>query len=110
MVIGTVPVYTWAVVDRPQRNQAIGPGLLQMPPAQDGVGSFQAQQVTDGKLAQVLRLCRSPKSGVSLYFGAGAQLHHLSAFFHGAIPCQLPLRLRPRLLRTAPAGQLAESA
>src|SRR5688500_1800370 len=32
-------------------------------------------------------------------------LHHLALTLHGAIPREMPLRLRPRLLWTVPTGQ-----
>ena len=63
------------------------------------VGAFEAEDVADRAI--VPRRPREPDAGRAP--AASLHLHELAALFHRAIPGELRLRHRPRLLRRVPA-------
>src|SRR3989442_1476592 len=81
-----------------------------MPPTENGVCSFKAEQVADRELCQLIFSGSAPQSRVLFHIRLGAQLHQFAALFHDSVPGELALRVCPCLLRTAPAGELAESS
>ena len=62
LIVSPVPVDSRAVVDRPDRDQSIGARFFEMPPGEDRVAPFEAQQIADGQLwlcPPVLRCARA---------------------------------------------------
>ena len=104
--VGALRVNAGAVMRRADGAEAVRVRALEMPERDDGVGAFEAEHVADRGLRRrstPWRLRRSTASACRV--GAVPNLHHLAALLHGAIPGELPLCLRPRLLRRMPAGQ-----
>ena len=108
-VVGAVPVDAGPVVDRAERDQASARDFSRCRQLRIESAPFEAEQVADGQFGGFLVRGVLPASGMRLHFGPGAELHHFAALFHGAIPGELPLRLRPGLLRAAPAGKIVEA-
>src|SRR3954471_2280343 len=73
----------------------------------DGIRSFEAENVADGKKS-ALTTPRRRRLGLPAHGNMGAKgicigdPPHLAFFLHGAIPGELSLGLRPGLLRTMP--------
>ena len=107
-VIRPVPVDARPVMHRSQRDQSIGARFFQMPPAQDGISTFEAEQVSDRQLHRVVVARIHPPREMRLDLRPRAELHHLPAILHRPIVRELPLRMRPRLLRAAPAGEISK--
>src|SRR3954467_15428141 len=72
----------------------------------DGIRSFEAENVADGKKSALTP--RRRRLGLPAHGNMGTEgscigeLPHLAFFLHGPIPGELSLGLRPRLLRTVP--------
>src|SRR6185295_13721754 len=100
--IRSLRVGSRTVMRRAERAESLRIGSLKMLERDDGVRALQAENVTDGRVGRWIVL---PKLNVFLQSRGVLDLHHLFSFFHRAIPSQLPLCLRPGLLRGMPAGQ-----
>src|SRR5436853_1501586 len=80
-----------------------------MAPAQDRVRAFEAKQVADWQCERFFMGRVLPARGVRFDLRPVAELRHLAALLHRAVIRELPLGVRPRLLRAAPAGEIVKT-
>ena len=89
-------------MSRTDGPQAAGECALQVAKLNDRVGAFEREDIADRRVGRRVVL---PQGDVAGERPPVANLHQLAAFFHRAIPGELPLRLRPGDLGRVPARQ-----
>jgi len=107
-VVGAMAINAWTIVNWAECDKSVGAGFFKVFPAEDGVGSFEAEEVADGKFGCLFRIRKPPEVSVSRKFGPGAELFHFPQVLHGSVVTQLTLGVGPSLFRGAPSWEAVE--
>ena len=97
--VGALRVDARAVVARPHGAQPIAVRAFEVTDGDERIGALEAEEVADRPFC---RIAGGPLQ-VLIETGGVPYLHELAALFHRAVPRQLRLRHRPRLLGRVPA-------
>ena len=87
---------------RSEGAQALRVGTLHVAWSDHGIGSLEAENVSDGGNGRRVAL---PQLNVPFKLARVRDLRHLPGFLHGSVPRKLALGLRPGLMRAVPARQ-----